>query len=57
MADKSHQGMRGTGNYSANQRPGNYGRGIRFIGSRVGRAEVKRHLDRRKRKSKGGDAK
>jgi len=40
MADKVVQGTRGTADYSANQRPTNYGGGIKLKGSRVSREDA-----------------
>lgn len=49
MADVTH-GMRGTGSYPPNQRPGNFGKRINILGSRVSRDEVRKRLGRRKKK-------
>ncbi len=49
MANVTH-GMRGTGSYLANQRPGNFGGGIKLQGSRVSRVDVRRLKTRKKKR-------
>lgn len=53
--DNAKNGMRGTGDYSSNQRPGAFGGGIKHAGkSRVSRADVEAMLKKGKRKPKRG---
>ncbi len=47
------QGVRGTGSYPANQRPTNFGGGIKLQGSRVSRVDVKHRLKKRKGRKRG----
>lgn len=48
----AHQGTRGTDNFSAGQRPGAFGRGVKLLGSRVGRKDAKKHLTQLRRRRK-----
>jgi len=48
-------GMRGSEDYSGNQRPTNFGGGIKHVGkSRVSRADVEAMMKKGKRKPKRG---
>ena len=49
MAETVTQGLRGTASYPANQRPTNFGKGMKILASRVSRAEVAKKLKQRKR--------
>ena len=48
MADRVTQGLRGTANFSANQRSGGFKGGIKMQGSRISRDDVKKKLNQRK---------